>query len=165
MSAAVQTRISGTGAGTGIKAASDIDKEHGLIEAGGYPLISDWSDPKYIGHGVGHRDPKTGDPVPANVHIPSDGELNPHNYLNVAAVEEDPQVTRQRIRDAFLLKYNKNKASLYRANMYSVIGGIQSRVGRRDAGSKNSERATLERAAYQVDHSEIHFRGERRHRR
>ncbi|KAJ2028671.1 hypothetical protein IWW57_002046 [Coemansia sp. S610] len=165
MSAAVQMRISGTGAGTGFKAATDIDKENGLVEAGGYPLVSDWNDPKYIGHGVGHRDPKTGDPIPANVHIPSDGELNPQNYLNVAAVEEDPQAARQRIRDAFLLKYDKKKASLYRANMYSAIGGIQSKVGRRDAGSKSSERGALERAAYQVDHSEIHFRGERQHRR
>ncbi|KAJ2508378.1 hypothetical protein IWW47_000642 [Coemansia sp. RSA 2052] len=165
MSAAVHTRISGTGAGTGTKAATDIDKENGLVDAGGYPLIADWNDPKYIGHGVGHRDPKTGEPVAASIHIPSDGELNPQNYLNVTAVEEDPNVVRQRVRDAFLTKYGKNKASLYRANMYSIVGGIQSRVGRRDAGSRSKERATLERAAYQVDHSEIHFRSEGKHRR
>ncbi|KAJ2747258.1 hypothetical protein GGI20_000683 [Coemansia sp. BCRC 34301] len=165
MSAAVHIRISGTGAGTGINAATDIDKEHGLVEAGGYPLVSDWNDPKYIGHGVGHRNPKTGDPVAANIHIPSDGELNPQNYLNVAAVEEDPNIVRQRVRDAFLVRYSKSKASLYRANMYSILGGIQSVVGRKEASRRSSERATLERAAYQVDHSEIHFRGERQHRR
>ncbi|KAJ2005832.1 hypothetical protein GGI04_000648 [Coemansia thaxteri] len=165
MSAAINIKIAGTGAGTGIKAATDIDKERGLSEAGGYPLVADWNDPNYIGHGVGHRDPKTGEPVPANIHIPTDGELNPQNYVSTAVAEEDPNEVRQRIRDAFLQKYGMKRASLYRANLYSVTSAIQLRLGGKEAGARNGERAKLERAAYQVDHSEIHFRSERRHRR
>ncbi|KAJ2297707.1 hypothetical protein IWW55_004701 [Coemansia sp. RSA 2706] len=157
MSAAV-LKISGTGAGTGTRAATDIAKEAGLTEAGGYPLVSDWNDPGYIGHGVGHRDPKTGDPVPANVHLPSDGELNPQNYISVMAAEEDPEEVRQRTRDAFLQRYNKKRASLYRANMFQMAGKLQSLVGSKTAGARSTERARLEHAAYSVDHSEIHFR-------
>ncbi|KAJ1724003.1 hypothetical protein LPJ53_001698 [Coemansia erecta] len=158
-------RISGTGAGTGTKAATDVAKETGLTEAGGYPLIADWNDSRYIGHGVAHRDPKTGEPLPAEVHIPADGELNPQNYINTTAVEEDPAEMRQRTRDAFLLTYNKKKASEYRANMYKLAGSIQSKFGAKEAGAKKIERAKLEHAAYHVDHSEIHFRGERKHRK
>ncbi|KAJ2529598.1 hypothetical protein EV175_007360, partial [Coemansia sp. RSA 1933] len=91
MNASPYVRIVGTGAGTGIKAATDIDKEHGLTEAGGYPLVTDWNDPRYIGHGLGHRDPRTGEPIAANVHIPTDGELNPQNYINTTFIEEDPE--------------------------------------------------------------------------
>ncbi|KAJ1827291.1 hypothetical protein LPJ56_001740 [Coemansia sp. RSA 2599] len=158
MSALATQNIGGTGAGTGIKAATDVAKESGLTEAGGYPLIADWNDSRYIGHGVAHRDPKTGEPVPANVHIPADGELNPQNYINTIMVEEDPEEARQRTRDAFLLKYNKKKASDYRANMYKLAGSIQSKLGNKEAGAKKLERAKLEREAYHVDHSEIHFR-------
>ncbi|KAI9504158.1 hypothetical protein GGI25_001300 [Coemansia spiralis] len=151
-------KISGTGAGTGTKVATDIDKESGLIEAGGYPLVTDWNDPKYIGHGLGHRDPKTGNPIPANVHIPSDGELNPQNYISTAMVEENPEEKRQRIRNTFLETYNKKKASLYRANAYSFIGSIQKKTGGKQSAEKNLERSRIEREAYYVDHDEIHFR-------
>lgn len=165
MSAAVATqiKIAGTGAGTGIKAATDIDKETGLTEGGGYPLISDWNDPGYIGHGVGHRDSKTGEPAPADVHIPTDGEVNPQNYIGTTAEEINPEEKRQLARDAFLNKYNKKKASLYRSNMYKLAGSIQSMAGRKTTAEKILERAKLERDAYDVDHSEIHFRGEGHH--
>ncbi|KAJ2798050.1 hypothetical protein H4R20_004962 [Coemansia guatemalensis] len=158
MSAPDTLKISGTGAGTGTRAATDIAKESGLEEAGGYPLVTDWDDPKYIGHGVGHRDPKTGEPMPASVHIPADGELNPQNYIRTEAAEANPEEVRQRTRDAFIHKYGKKRASLYRANMHQVLGKLQLMVGSNAAGEKNIERASLEHAAYQVDHSEIHFR-------
>ncbi|KAJ2534873.1 hypothetical protein IWW43_002068 [Coemansia sp. RSA 1935] len=158
MSAAAVVKIIGTGAGTGTKAATDIAKETGLIEAGGYPLISDWNDPGYIGHGVAHRDPKTGEPVPANVHLMSDGELNPQNYIRTMAAEEDPEEARQHTRDAFTTRYNKKHASLYRANMYQLLGKIQSLVGSHTTAEQSAERARIEHAAYSVDHSEIHFR-------
>ncbi|KAJ2223637.1 hypothetical protein GGF40_001170 [Coemansia sp. RSA 1286] len=158
MSGLATTNIGGTGAGTGTRAATDVAKETGLVDAGGYPLISDWNDSRYIGHGVAHRDPKTGEPVPANVHIPADGELNPQNYINTTVVEENPEEVRQRTRDAFLQKYNKKRASDYRANMYKMAGNIQSKLGNKEAGAKKLERAKLEHEAYHVDHSEIHFR-------
>ncbi|KAI8320706.1 hypothetical protein GQ54DRAFT_298450 [Martensiomyces pterosporus] len=158
MSAPAVLKLSGTGAGTGTAAATDIDKETGRTEAGGYPLISDWSDPGYIGHGVGHRDPKTGEPIPATEHIETDGEKNPQNYLQVLAVEENPTEVRQRVRDAFLQKYNAKKANQYRANYYQALGKIQNKVGSKTAAAANLERAELEHAAYVVDHSEIHFR-------
>ncbi|KAJ2657201.1 hypothetical protein IWW48_004617 [Coemansia sp. RSA 1200] len=151
-------KIIGTGAGTGIKAATDVDKEHGDFEAGGYPLIADWNDPRYIGHGLGHRDPKTGNPVPPDVHISTDGELNPHNYINTVYVEENPEEKRQHTRNAFLQTYNKKRASLYRANIYNMIGAVQCKTGSKISGERHLERARIEREAYNVDHSEIHFR-------
>ncbi|KAJ2614122.1 hypothetical protein H4S08_001857 [Coemansia sp. RSA 1365] len=158
MSALDALKISGTGAGTGTRAATDIAKETGLEEAGGYPLVIDWNDSRYIGHGVGHRDPKTGKPMPANVHIPTDGELNPQNYIRTEIAEENPDEVRQRTRDAFMHKYGKKQARLYRANMHQVLGKLQLMIGSKTAGEMNIERANLEHAAYQVDHSEIQFR-------
>ncbi|KAJ2819679.1 hypothetical protein IWW50_005373 [Coemansia erecta] len=158
MAAVAVLKISGTGAGTGIRAATDIAKESGLTEAGGYPLISDWNNPGYIGHGVAHRDPKTGEPMPASMHLQADGERNPQNYINMTMAEEDPEAVRQHTRDAFMVKYDKKRASLYRANMYQVLGKMQSLVGSRAASERSTERAKLEHAAYSVDHSEIHFR-------
>ncbi|KAJ2786117.1 hypothetical protein H4R18_000149 [Coemansia javaensis] len=159
------TSIAGTGAGTGIRAATDVAKESGLSEAGGYPLVADWTDPRYIGHGVGHRNPKTGAPVPATVHIPTDGELNPHNYASAAAAaDEDPEAARQRTRDAFAGKYGPARPSAYRAAVCRLLGRIQCAVGRTAAGQELLERARLEHAAYAVDHSEIHFRGEAKRR-
>ncbi|KAJ2451955.1 hypothetical protein EV183_003260 [Coemansia sp. RSA 2336] len=158
MNATEVVKISGTGAGTGIRAATDIAKESGLAEAGGYPLVSDWNDPRYIGHGVGHRDPKTGEPVPAHIHLAADGEANPQNYISTIAVEDDPEAERQLVRDAFTDRYGNKRASLYRANAYQVLGKLETLVGSIQTGEKHTERARLEHAAYNVDHSDIHFR-------
>ncbi|KAJ2160369.1 hypothetical protein GGF46_002317 [Coemansia sp. RSA 552] len=158
MSTADPVKISGTGAGTGTRVATDIAKETGLVEAGGYPLVTDSNDPAYIGHGVGHRDPKTGQPVAADEHISSDGEVNPQNYINTVVVDEDPEAARQHTRDAFQQRYGKKQASLYRANAYQFLGKLQSLFGSRAAGERSTERARLEHAAYDVDHSTVQFR-------
>ncbi|KAJ2857069.1 hypothetical protein GGI22_003617, partial [Coemansia erecta] len=100
----------------------------------------------------------TGEPIAANIHIPTDGELNPQNYISTMLVEDNPEERRQRIRDAFLQMYNKKSASLYRANMYGIIGLVQCKTGAKTSGERHLERAKVEREAYNVDHSEIHFR-------
>ncbi|KAJ1899866.1 hypothetical protein LPJ66_001841 [Kickxella alabastrina] len=161
MSTLAYTNIVGTGAGTGIKAATDVAMEAGLTEAGGYPLISDFNDTRYIGHGVAHRDPRTGEPLPAHIHIPTDGELNPKNYVASTIVYEDPAKVQQHTRDAFLLKYNKKSASHYRSNYFNFVGSVQSKLGQKEAGQRKLERAKLERAAYDVDYNAMQFCRER----
>ncbi|KAJ1933941.1 hypothetical protein FBU59_005859 [Linderina macrospora] len=150
--------LRGTGVGTGCKAVSDVDLESGASEANGYKLISDFTNPGYIGHGVGHRDPKTGKPLPATVHIPTDGELHPERYISTATEYEDPAVALQRQRNAFLERFNVKKASLVRATYFEWIARAQRLLGNKSTAEECSERARQERDVYAIENPDVpHF--------
>ncbi|KAI8320422.1 hypothetical protein GQ54DRAFT_219668 [Martensiomyces pterosporus] len=147
--------LRGTGVGTGVNAATDVDLESGITAAGGCELISDWSNPAYIGHGVAHRDPKTGEPLPATVHIPTDGELHPENYKLAPTAWEDPEAAHQQKRDELLKKYHVSRAHQYRANFYKAVGRIEVAVGSKEAGKADMERGRLEKEVYRIAHPNL----------
>ncbi|ORX74771.1 hypothetical protein DL89DRAFT_264576 [Linderina pennispora] len=147
--------LRGTGVGTGCKAVSDVDLENGTSEANGYKLISDFTSPGYIGHGVGHRDPKTGKPLPASVHIPTDGELHPERYISTAIEYEDPAAALQWRRSEFLEKYNVKRASLVRATYFEWTASAQKLVGKKFAAEECLERAAFEREVHAIENPDV----------
>ncbi|KAJ2084402.1 hypothetical protein H4R24_000032 [Coemansia sp. RSA 988] len=146
-----QDKLSGTGTGTQYPAATDVAKESGATNHGGTELVDDPNNPNYIGHGVGHRDPKTGTPMDAFVHIPTRGELHPEEFA-LAKVSDSVKATDAEILEA---KYNISKPGKYHANWYktkSTMNGIFAKI----TGSQKyfhkaamqSDLATLELGAY-----------------
>ncbi|KAJ1736293.1 hypothetical protein LPJ61_000077 [Coemansia biformis] len=121
----------GTGTGTRHPAATDVAKESGAVVFGGTELVDDPSSPGYIGHGVGHRDPKTGVPVDARVHIPTHGELHPEEYTISQAADVDAGADTDTEKLERL--YNISKPGKYHANWYKTKGianGLAAKVTR-----------------------------------
>ncbi|KAJ2791611.1 hypothetical protein H4R21_006293, partial [Coemansia helicoidea] len=87
----------GTGIGTRYPAATDVAKESGTAVFGGVELVDDPTSERYIGHGVAHRDPKTGAPVDARVHIPTRGELYPEEFALAQTADPDAVTHREKL--------------------------------------------------------------------
>ncbi|KAJ2163182.1 hypothetical protein GGF46_000112 [Coemansia sp. RSA 552] len=144
--------LQGTGTGTLYPAATDVAKEPGVKVFGGVELIDDPSSPAYIGHGVAHRDPTTGAPLDASVHIPTRGELHPEEFAVTAAPADAAGAT-----DLELLerKYNISSPGKYHANWYKTKSIVHSLLGKltgskkhMDKAAKQSDLATLELSAF-----------------
>lgn len=133
-------KISGTGTGTNYPAATDIAKENGTTIFGGTQLIDDPMDPQYQGHGVGHRDPKTGQAVDAHTHIPARGETHPEEFA-VAQVDSKEQNSS----DILLTKYGVSSPSKYHANWYKTLGILNGMMGKMSGRQKFLEKATRQR--------------------
>ncbi|KAJ1998269.1 hypothetical protein GGI04_005076, partial [Coemansia thaxteri] len=114
------TALSGTGTGTPFPAATDVAKEKGTLVFGGVELVDDPSSPHYIGHGVGHRDPKTGAPLSAHMHIPTRGETHPGEFVFVNQVGPDVESDRELLAS----KYGIQKPGKYHANWFKTKGAV-----------------------------------------
>ncbi|KAJ1950345.1 hypothetical protein EC988_004422, partial [Linderina pennispora] len=78
-------------------------------------LISDPTNPFYIGHGIGHRDPKTGAMVDPSVHIPARGETHPGEFQAVKMAEEKEATNAQLLESRYgITTPNKYHAGWYR---------------------------------------------------
>ncbi|KAJ2538362.1 hypothetical protein EV175_006485, partial [Coemansia sp. RSA 1933] len=119
-------KINGTGTGTAHPAATDVAKESGTTVFGGVELVSDPNDPQYIGHGVAHRDPKTGEPVSARVHISTHGELHPESY-NIAVAADQTLVSNADILES---KYGIAKPNKYHAGWYKTKSMANATMGK-----------------------------------
>ncbi|KAJ1790130.1 hypothetical protein LPJ59_005217 [Coemansia sp. RSA 2399] len=143
------SKIHGTGTGTAHPAATDVAKESGTTVFGGVELISDPDNPQYIGHGVAHRDPKTGEPVSARVHIPTHGELHPESY-NISAMADQALVT-----DADILetKYGITKPGKYHAGWYKAKSVANATLGKVTGSQKHVEKAVRQRDIARLEQS------------
>ncbi|KAJ2784570.1 hypothetical protein H4R18_001035 [Coemansia javaensis] len=133
--------LSGTGAGTRYPAATDVAKEGGGVAAGGAELVDDPSSPNYIGHGVGHRDPKTGAPVDARVHIPTRGELHPEEFAIAQAADAAAVTDAERLAS----KYGISKPDKYHANWYKAKSILNGAVARAAGSERHLAKATMQR--------------------
>ncbi|KAJ2613502.1 hypothetical protein H4S08_002163 [Coemansia sp. RSA 1365] len=146
-----QVKLSGTGTGTQYPAATDVAKESGTTAFGDTELVDDPNSPNYIGHGVGHRDPKTGAPMDASVHIPTRGELYPEEFA-LAKVVDTTKATDSEMLEA---RYNISNPGKYHANWYKTKSTMNGILARMTGSQKHlhkaamqSELAALEMGAY-----------------
>ncbi|KAJ2505002.1 hypothetical protein IWW47_002257 [Coemansia sp. RSA 2052] len=135
------TKLSGTGTGTPFPAATDVAKESGTLMFGGIELVDDPSSPQYIGHGVGHRDPKTGAPLSASVHIPTRGETHPSefnvaNQVSVSVVSE---------REHLENKYGIHTPGKYHANWYKTKSRVNGTLAKVTRSQKHLDKAVMQR--------------------
>ncbi|KAJ2690968.1 hypothetical protein IWW39_000327 [Coemansia spiralis] len=135
------TKLSGTGTGTPFPAATDVAKESGTLVFGGVELVDDTNSPHYIGHGVGHRDPKTGAPLSANIHIPTRGETHPSeftvvNQANVCVVSD-----RERLES----KYGIQSPGKYHANWYKTKSKVNGTLAKMTGSQKHLDKAVMQR--------------------
>ncbi|KAJ1668409.1 hypothetical protein IW140_000237 [Coemansia sp. RSA 1813] len=130
-------KIHGTGTGTTHPAATDVAKESGTTVFGGVELISDPNNPQYIGHGVAHRDPKTGSPISASVHIPTHGELHPESY-NISTTADQTVATSS---DLLESKYGISRPGKYHASWYKAKSVANATVGKVTGSQKHLEKA------------------------
>ncbi|KAI8324911.1 hypothetical protein GQ54DRAFT_255623 [Martensiomyces pterosporus] len=135
------SNLSGTGIGTPYPAATDVAKESGKTVFGGAELVDDPASPGYIGHGVGHRDPKTGVPVSASVHIPTRGETHPSEFMVAATTEASIVSEKQRLEN----KYGIRTPRKYHANYYRSISALNGIVAKATGSKKHLEKATVQR--------------------
>ncbi|KAJ2723625.1 hypothetical protein GGI07_002507 [Coemansia sp. Benny D115] len=134
-------KLVGTGTGTPYPAATDTAKEGGQTVFGGFELIDDPTNPHYIGHGVGHRDPKSGQPISALVHIPSRGETNPKEFTMGAAVEAQVETYGELLES----KYGIQTPGKYHANWFktkSMMHGVLAKITKSE---KHMEKAISHR--------------------
>ncbi|KAJ2710069.1 hypothetical protein H4R19_003932 [Coemansia spiralis] len=142
---------SGTGTGTRHPAATDVAKESGTVVFGGVELVDDPASERYIGHGVAHRDAKTGAPVDARVHIPTRGELYPDEFAHAQAVDTAAATDAEELAS----RYNITKPGKYHANWYkakSIANGLVAKVTRSpqyaEKAAMQRDLASLEKGAY-----------------
>ncbi|KAJ2492858.1 hypothetical protein IWW37_001030 [Coemansia sp. RSA 2050] len=135
------TKLSGTGTGTPFPAATDVAKESGTLVFGGVELVDDTNSPHYIGHGVGHRDPKTGAPLSANTHIPTRGETHPSEFTVVNQASLCKVSNRERLES----KYGVQTPGKYHANWYKTKSKINSTLAKVTGSQKYSEKAMMQR--------------------
>ncbi|KAJ2848800.1 hypothetical protein IWW36_003070 [Coemansia brasiliensis] len=152
--------ISGTGTGTPYPAATDVAKEAGRTNFGGVELVDNAANPNYIGHGVGHRDPKTGAPVDAHTHIPTRGELHPEEFATTQVVETAISSDKELLQSEFNISSpGKYHAGWYRTKSIfnSMIGRMMSSQKHLDRAAKQGRLAALELSAYQEDNGGYSF--------
>ncbi|KAJ1741599.1 hypothetical protein LPJ68_002674 [Coemansia sp. RSA 1086] len=152
--------ISGTGTGTPYPAASDVAKETGITSFGGVEVVDNAANPNYIGHGVGHRDPKTGAPVDAHIHIPTRGELHPEEFAATQMLEADVASNKEILQSEFNISNpGKYHAGWYKAKSIfnGVIGRMVSSQRHLDKAAKQGRLAALELSAYQEDNGDTPF--------
>ncbi|KAJ2451550.1 hypothetical protein EV183_003535 [Coemansia sp. RSA 2336] len=152
--------LSGTGTGTPYPAASDVAKEAGTTSFGGVELVDSATNPNYIGHGVGHRDPKTGAPVDAHTHIATRGELHPEEFAATQVAEADVTSDKEMLQSEFnISKPGKYHAGWYRTKsiLNGMIGRMMSSQRHMDKAAKQGRLAALELGAYQEDNGGYTF--------
>ncbi|KAJ2475749.1 hypothetical protein IWW56_005274 [Coemansia sp. RSA 2131] len=154
------TILSGTGTGTPYPAATDIAKETGTTSFGGAELVSDPNSPGYIGHGVAHRDPKTGAPVEAHVHIPTRGDIHPEEFAISKIVDAAASTDKETLKS----KYNITNPGKYHANWYKTKSVVNALLGKvtgsqkyMEKAAKQSNLAALELSAYNEDNGGYTF--------
>ncbi|KAJ2746586.1 hypothetical protein GGI20_001235 [Coemansia sp. BCRC 34301] len=134
-------KLSGTGTGTPFPAATDVAKESGTLVFGGVELVDNPSNPQYIGHGVGHRDPRTGAPLSASVHIPTRGETHPNEFNVVSAANVDVVSERERLK----VKYGIQTPGKYHANWYKTKSKVNGTLARVTGSQKHLGKALMQR--------------------
>ncbi|KAJ2305412.1 hypothetical protein IWW55_001941 [Coemansia sp. RSA 2706] len=156
----LSNNISGTGTGTPHPAATDTAKESGTTVFGGVELVDNPANPAYIGHGVAHRDPKTGVPVDAHVHIPTRGELNPEEFAITKVAEASEFTDKERLQS----KYSISNPGKYHANWYKAKSALNGMLGKVTGSQKYLEKAarqgdlaTLELSAYNEENGGYTF--------
>ncbi|KAJ2354296.1 hypothetical protein IWW50_004923 [Coemansia erecta] len=156
----VSNVISGTGTGTPYPAATDVAKETGTTAFGGTELVSDPNSPSYIGHGVAHRDPKTGAPIEAHVHIPTRGDLHPEEFATTKLVDAAASTDKEMLQS----KYNISNPGKYHANWYRTKSMVNEMLGKLTGSQKYQEKAamqsslaTLELSAYNEENGGYTF--------
>ncbi|KAJ1644045.1 hypothetical protein J3B02_000638 [Coemansia erecta] len=154
------SNISGTGTGTSHPAATDVAKESGKTVFGGTQLIDDPTNPHYVGHGVAHRDPKTGNPIDATIHIPTRGETHPTEFTVTKVSEAEKVTDKERLKSQFGIE-NPGK---YHANWYKaksiwngLMGKMTSSRKHVEKAVKQRELANLETSAYEEEHGGYTF--------
>ncbi|KAJ1995843.1 hypothetical protein GGI25_000281 [Coemansia spiralis] len=135
------TKLQGTGTGTQLPAATDVAKESGTVIFGGVELIDDPNNPQYIGHGVAHRDPKTGQPVSAFDHIPTRGELYPEEFAILTTVDQTSAS------DSELLegKYGIVDPGKYHANWFRTKSLLNTTLAKITGSQKHRDKAEMQR--------------------